>query len=317
MHGEAFVDGTYKPNKGAAWRTNIVKNYVERVMSVSDTGEVVINMQEVEKILSKDADAITSQEYGALALAYLNADDEELGQFLQYMMGERTDVDPGMLEVLLRGNSEFVNHDYTEWKLDQEKSLEIQYRIAMTSEVALYMMQVSDEELADDMEKQRATMLQRLSLMNAISGQRTFRGELGAEYPDIAVMQSENGDLIVGFCEERVEPLGVSNRINYRGKSQIVIGSTLFGSYIDNVAIDNAEYSCSQYFEYNSLVEDMLGFAGEEWKGEITNDAENALLDYAERRFPVKTMRREMISTVAEMIPFVGDCVGFVVDVAQ
>ena len=97
----------------AGWRSEIYDIYFNRVFHISESGELTIDMEEVEKILRKDAGEITSAEYDVLALAYLMADDEDLAVFMQGMMGDRKDYH---FEVFWG-----EERDFSEWVIDHEK----------------------------------------------------------------------------------------------------------------------------------------------------------------------------------------------------
>lgn len=311
-----FTNGVYMPDGNAAWRKELGQSYVERVLSVSEQGEIVINMREVEKILCKNKDKITTEEYGVIALAFLNADESELGQFLQYMMGDRTDVNTNFVENLARVGAGFSNSDYSEWTISQEKIYQLYLRVAVSSEIGLShiqeLRQTGNAERLNDMMRQREIMLQRLTMLRTVGAVGTFRGEVEAEYPALTVTKSEKGELLISFREMRIEGSDASPTCNNLGVSTITVEHTTLGSWIDNKAVANVEYQFADYFGYNSVFEDITSFIAEEGLGELIDKGTEV---YSARI--AKKTGSELLEGITGKIPLVGDVAFFALDVAM
>lgn len=224
----AFVNGVYQPDMQAQWRADITDCYINRVFFISDDGKLIINWDEVEEILSKEAGEITENEYTALALIYINADVSEMGQMLQYMMGERRDVAIATL----------CDKDYSEWKIDQAKLDGVITSVAGAAEQSLYIDRVMGNILINsnvDMMSERDIILQRLAFLSVVKEIGTFRNTYQEANPDIRVMVNDKSEIVLCFKEMKYvgtsgSTLGISNL----EESSVTVGRTLGSESIDD-----------------------------------------------------------------------------------
>ena len=265
----SFYDGAYHPDMNAGWRSEIYDIYFNRVFHISESGELTIDMEEVEKILRKDAGEITSAEYDVLALAYLMADDEDLAVFMQGMMGERVDYNTSWY-------ASTMNYKvYSEWRIDKEKLNEIRARMKAYAEAELKVIQeygtAGDEEAVLESEIERDVMLQRMTLLDVISQIGDFSGEYEVDYPTISVKKSEGGEIILGLCEGLVvngsKPTGSTLR-----NSTVIVSKTVNGEDIGLVQSNYAGYALSNYFGGYAFGNDMGKFAVNKAKGKVKID---------------------------------------------
>lgn len=308
----AFTGGEYKPDKDAPWRKAMETCYINRVLKVTAEGEITVDLREAEKMLNKDATAITPGEYDAIALAYLNADEEELGYFLQYMMGEKEDVECSIIQEIFGAGAGMYNRDYTEWQIDQRKVSELQGRLVMAGEVSLSLIQVFRQEPGceqeNEMIRQRNIILQRTTLLDTAAGIGAFRGEYQADYPTISVSSKEKG-LEVKFCEFRNIGSESSPTFSSLGESGVTIGGTLLGSYIDNQAITNAEECLLGRFGSYPFYEEAAKFTVEEISGETFSDGMEAVSDYMKNILDMKALAK-----IVGYVPIAGDIAGFLIE---
>lgn len=265
----SFYDGAYHPDMNAGWRSEIYDIYFNRVFHISESGELTIDMEEVEKILRKDAGEITSAEYDVLALAYLMADDEDLAVFMQGMMGERTDYNTSWY-------ASTMNYKvYSEWRIDKEKLNEIRERVKEYAEAELKVIQeygtAGDEEAVLESEIERDVMLQRMTLLDVIGQIGAFSGEHESVYPTINIKKGEGGEIILGLCEGLVvngsKPTGSTLR-----NSTVIVSKTVNGEDIGLVQSNYAGYALSNYFGGYAFGNDMGKFAVNKAKGKVKID---------------------------------------------
>ena len=303
-----FYDGAYHPDMNAGWRSDIYNIYFNRVFTVSENGELKIDMEKVEEILKKDADEITAEEYDVIALAYLLADIEELPIFMQSMLGARTDYNTSWYA---SGMSYKV---YSEWNVDGEKVNQIITRLGAYAEAELKMEQEfrskGDKDSANDMALQRGDILQRITLLDAIAATGVFGGEYESDKPKITIQRGENGELVLEFCEGTVtngsKPEGSTLR-----DSSIVISDTVIGENIGLVQSNYSEYVLTSYFGGYSLGEDAGKFVVNKGKGTIKINPQSVKnLSNRMKQIPGK----ERLGEVIGYIPVVGDAVKFGVD---
>ncbi len=309
----AFYDGTYHPDMNAGWRLEIHDIYYNRVFQVSESGELTIDMEEVTKILKKDAGKITSAEYDVLALAYLMADEEELAVFMQGMMGERTDYDYTWLEEQMGYIANNSKKDFSEWKVDSEKMAQIGKRVAGYAEGTLQLLQKYRTE-GDDMGVlacglQRNSILQRMTLLNVVKQIGAFRGEYESDYPTITVQKNENGELILGILENKNIGSAMSPSYTTLGKSTVVIGRTINGASVDNKERDYSQYMLTNYFGNYSFANEAGSFVIDEGKGQLIGNAFERL----SQKVAEKT-GEEVLGKVVGYVPIVGDVMEFYVD---
>ena len=309
----SFYDGAYHPDMNAGWRSEIYDIYFNRVFRISESGELTIDMEEVEKILRKDAGEITSAEYDVLALAYLMADDEDLAVFMQGMMGERTDYDHTWLEEQMGYIANNSKKDFSEWKVDLEKMAQIGKRVAGYAEGTLQLLQKYRTE-GDDTGVlacglQRNNILQRMTLLNVVKQIGAFRGEYESDYPTITVQKSENGELILGILENRNIGSVMSPSYTTLGKSIIKISRTINGSSVDDEEINYSEYMLTNYFGNYSFASEAGSFVVDEGRGQLIGSAFERL----SQKVAEKT-GKEALGKVVGYVPVVGDVMEFFVD---
>ena len=231
----------------AGWRSEIYDIYFNRVFRISESGELTIDMEEVEKILRKDAGEITSAEYDVLALAYLMADDEDLAVFMQGMMGERKDYH---FEVFWG-----EERDFSEWVVDHEKLEQMIGRIEKASFEKLSLLQKTradgDNIKVVEYESQRDILLQRLTLLNVINQCMLFDGKYQADYPNFTIKKNKDRNLVVGFLEHK-KPEEFSE-ISRLLESTITIHNTENGISIGEKMIDNVRYLFDCRFSHYTL----------------------------------------------------------------
>lgn len=305
----AFVNGQYVPDMEASWRTDIVDCYYGRIFAESEDGSILINMEEVKKIFGKDAEDITSEEYDVLALAYLNADGEQLETIIQFMMGKRKDYDMNFFQELIGGQI-----DYSEWKIDKDKSNAILYRTALWAEVTLFYIHEARNtniNMADKMVGQRSEILQRITLLNVVNSIESYRGKYKSDNPTIEITFDDKRELTFTFCEFGLIGSDLNPIVYNLADSKVTIGPTKLGSEIDNTAVDNMKYRFAGYFGNSSLVEDVGKFVVNETTGKLIDDGTDLLEEYATKRFG-----KSVASNAIGLIPYAGDIASFVIDVS-
>lgn len=303
-----FYDGAYHPDMNAGWRSDIYDIYFNRVFTVSENGELKIDMEKVEEILKKDADEITAEEYDVIALAYLLADIEDLPIFMQSMLGERTDYNTAWYTA---GMNYKV---YSEWGVDGEKVNQIKTRLGAYAEAELKVIQEhrtkGDNDSARDLALQRGDILQRMTLLDVIAATGVFGGKYEADKPEITIRQGENGELVLEFCEGKVtngsKPAGSTLR-----DSSIVISDTVIGENIKYVQSNYTEYVFTSHFGSYSLGEDAGKFVVNKGKGTVKINPQSVKnLSNRMKQIPGK----ERLGEVIGYIPVVGDAVKFGMD---
>ena len=292
----------------AGWRSEIYDIYFNRVFHISESGELTIDMEEVEKILRKDAGEITSAEYDVLALAYLMADDEELAVFMQGMMGERTDYNTSWY-------ASTMNYKvYSEWRIDKEKLNEIRVRMKAYAEAELQVIQEyridEDKESARAGVLQRGAILQRMTLLDVINQIGLFGGEYEANYPTITIKKRESGEMMLEINEGRIVTGGKPTGSTLRN-SEVVISATVVGENIGIVQSKYARYILTNYLGGYSLENDAGKFAIGKMKGKVTPNSQS-IKNWANRikQIPGK----EKLGEALGYIPVVGSVVKFGVD---
>lgn len=315
----AFQNGVYVPDMNASWRSEVYDIYFNSVFTISDNGEFKIDMEEVEKILSKDARDITKAEYDVLALAYLMADDEDLAVFIQCMMKDRKDYDYTWFEQRGCVAENHIREDYSEWKIDKEKMKELEKRVVGYAEGTLQLIQKYRTEGDDDgvvaCTLQRNSMLQRMTLLNVIKQIGGFRGAYQAEYPTFTIKEGKNKELVIQFLEEREaeQDMGIlPGTYKYYipfGKSKVTISRTINGEFIDDEEIDYSEYVFTNHFVNYSFGNEMADFAADEVKGEIMGSVCEGLSEKV-----VEKTGNSVLGKFIERIPIAGDIAEFMID---
>lgn len=304
----AFYDGTYHPDMNAGWRLEIHDIYYNRVFQVSESGELTIDMEEVTKILKKDAGKITSAEYDVLALAYLMADEEDLAVFMQGMMGERTDYNTSWY-------ASSMNYKvYSEWRIDQDKLSQIRERVKEYAEAELKVIQgygtAGDEDAVAKGEDERSVTLQRMTLLDVIKQIGAFGGEYEETYPTISIRKKERGELMLEFYEGLVDNGSKSMGSTLRN-SEVTISRTVIGEYIKYEQSQYARYILTNYFGGYSLGDDVGKFAVDKAESMVGID-EKKFKNWSNR---VKQIPgKETLGKAIGYIPFIGEVVEFGID---
>ena len=311
----AFQNGSYVPDMNAGWRSEIYDIYFNRVFSSSEKGELMINMEGVGKILSKDAGEITSMEYDVIAMAYLMAEDEELAAFMQPMMNNRTDYNTSWY-------TSGMNYKvYSEWRIDQEKVNQIKERMKRYAEAELKVIQEyeaagnTDSEIEGEIE--RGAILQRITLLDVINQIGAFSGEYEADYPTITIRkgkgEGKSKELILGLCEGQVvtgsKPTSSTLRM-----STVIVSETVNGADIGLVQSDYLGYVLTNHFCSYSLEEDIGKYGANKVKRTVTINKQ------AVRNWSSKIKQipgKEVLGEAIGYIPVVGDAVKFVIDTAK
>ena len=313
----AFAGGTYRPDMEASWRGELEAGYRNRVASFSDDGEMTVNWCEVEKILEKEAGNITDGEYKALTFAFLNMDGDELGRFLQCLMGEREDVG-GALVRKLAGGPQYIASDYSEWTVDTVKVERILSCAELTSELLLYMQQEARKEpdgggRCSGFAMQRDTVLQRMTLLGVVAEIGKFRGGYKKEYPQITVSAGEEGELTLCFCQYRTYSSAFSFVMEDLGKATVVVGKTEASSFLDNDAASKVKYRLASYFGSYPITEEIAGFAEGEAIGVGAGRGMDALSSYVKNELGKETLGE----TLGIVIPVFGDMAAFAFEAMQ
>ena len=269
-----FAGGIYRPDMEASWRGELEAGYRNRVALFSDDGEMTVNWREVEKILAKEAGSITDGEYNALTFAFLNMDGDELGRFLQCLMGEREDVDVPLIHEIFDQSAGYMNRDYSEWTMDAVKVERILSRTALTSEVLLHMQQEARKEPDSDercreIKLQRGIVLQRMTLLGVAAEIGKFRGGYGEANPRITVSVGEEGELTLRFCQYREYKSVSFFTAQNLEEATVVVEKTKHDTYVDNDVIDDVEYRFVSRFGSYSIAWEIAGFAEGEALGRI------------------------------------------------
>lgn len=277
----AFQNGKYVPDMGAAWRGEIASCYMNRVMTVKADGTVKVNWTEVKKILKKDEEQITEEEYNALAVLYLNMGEEDMAKFLKLCMDKKEDVELpwwyGVGGALTNGNAEVDNTNYSVWEVNENKIQNILDRLVVASDKTLFMMQMvdseNDSEVYEELKNQRNIIIQRSSLMKALKEVYEYRGEYQAEYPSIMIETNEREDLILKFCQSRRrDEYGMS--MSNLGDSTITVTRTKNGRSISWEEEENMELSIEGHFgdfsDYN--VAEAMEYIAEQVPNKICGD---------------------------------------------
>lgn len=249
----AFMNGASKQDMEAAWGAENYDIYYEQIFTVSEQGERAVNIEEVEKILSKDSEKITNEEYDVLALAYLLAEKDDLDAFFLPMLKERTDHNESWYA------SSMYYKVYSEWEIDHEKVEQIGGRIAGYEKGVLgiiweYRTEGEDETIEDaiiESKIHRKNMLQRMTLLDVVNQMDTFDGEYKADYPTLTIEETENRELLLRLSEGEavsgMKPTGSTLR-----QSTVTVSPTESGIFVDDSQIDYSEYVLNGYLGSNT-----------------------------------------------------------------
>ncbi|WP_075721373.1 hypothetical protein [Roseburia sp. 499] len=249
----AFMGGASKQDMEVAWGSENYDVYYEQIFTVSEQRERTVNIEEVERILSKDSEKITNEEYDVLALAYLLAEKDDLDTFFLSMLKERTDHNESWYA------SSMYYKVYSEWEIDHEKVEQIGGRVAGYEKGLLRLIweyrAEGDEDTIEDTiiecDIQREHVLQRMTLLDVVNQMGTFDGEYKAENPILAIEETENRALLLRLCEGEavsgIKPTGSTLR-----QSTVTISQTEFGIFVDSWQMNYSEYVLNGYLGSNT-----------------------------------------------------------------
>ena len=300
----AFQNGVYVPDMQAAWRGEISGCYINRVMKINADGTITARWAEVRRILNKDAEEITEEEYNALAVLYLNMGEEDLAQFLKLCMDKVEDVDEsdwfGIGGTIVNGHSEVDNTDYSVWEINDDKIKNILDRLVVASDETLFMLQMvdgeKDEKMYKELKEQRNIIIQRSSLLEAMMEESEYRGEYQAEYPRIIIESNKGEDLILKFCQLRSTDKFCTSMSNL-GESTITVARTENGRSIGWDEVENMELSIKAHF------------------GEFSNYSVAGAAEYIAEQMPNKICGDPIgyVPLVGNILSFIGDStVGYI-----
>lgn len=290
----AFQNGVYVPDMQATWRGELSSCYINRVMKINADGTITTRWAEVRRILNKDAEEITEEEYNALAVLYLNMGEEDLAQFLILFMDKVEDVqDPDWFG---NGSDGYTddNEDYSVWKIDEEKVQKILNRMMLASDTTLLTLQMVDSEtqkdIYNDLMAQRNIILQRTSLIKIVGEIGEFRGWYQEEKPVVSVDIDDDGAITLKFCERRdISDTAAFSHMSNMAESRVKISKTRNGIMNNWKAIE----------EGRTYVEGYLGIAS---CGEVSDISEYALEQFG----------KQILGNVVGGVPYVGGVLSIV-----
>ncbi len=175
-------------------------HYYNMLVTVSEDGSVTYDMEEILSTLAKPASEIKSAEYDAITLAYIYMSEEEMAEVFKRCMIKVDDVKYGFNLGLLAG---LMNEDYSSWKVDENKFVNISCRLEAMSYQCLetirasYKIYEENEDityknLGEDYKFARRNILQRKALFNTLISIDSYHGDYEAEYPTINVYKAES-----------------------------------------------------------------------------------------------------------------------------
>lgn len=292
----AFQNGVYVPDMQAAWRGEISSCYIDRVMTINADGTITTNWAEVRRILNKDAEEITEEEYNALAVLYLNMGEEDLAQFLKLCMDKTKDV-KDTSKWIGNGSGAYTDNkeDYSVWEIDGEKVQNILDRVVVISDERLLALQMVDgevnAEIYDALTLQRNIILQRTSLLKTVREIGEFRGWYQEEEPVVSVEIDEVGVITLKFCERRDVCDTACTQMSNMGESSVEISETRNKTMINWEAIKQGKISVEGYLGISSC-------------GEGSDISEYAL----------EQLGNQILGNVIGSVPYVGGALTFIMD---
>lgn len=292
----AFQNGVYVPDMQAAWRGEISGCYINRVMKINADGTITTRWAEVRRILNKDAEEITEEEYNALAVLYLNMGEEDLAQFLKLCMDKTKDV-KDTSKWIGNGSGAYTDNkeDYSVWEIDGEKVQNILDRVVVISDERLLALQMVDgevnAEIYDALTLQRNIILQRTSLLKTVREIGEFRGWYQEEEPVVSVEIDEVGVITLKFCERRDVCDTACTQMSNMGESSVEISETRNKTMINWEAIKQGKISVEGYLGISSC-------------GEGSDISEYAL----------EQLGNQILGNVIGSVPYVGGALTFIMD---
>lgn len=267
---------------------------LDRVFDVDENGVVTYDMDEVEDILSKDADEITEAEYYAVALAFTYMGEHDMETTICLLMDEGEDHDYTWIQENIG-----MQEDYTEWQLDDDKYESFCNGLNNVSNQNLLTINVLDyayedtgdttyRDLADAEYERRLDIVQRCALVESLSNVKSFRADMGDDDPDIDIDILDDGSLRFEFHEWGiVEGTQYTDNIvtSNLHESSIVIGSCHSGVGTDITTTNAVNIANHNHFAagFNSdgfedsdacamfWISHVLGFGGETAHAYVSN----------------------------------------------
>ena len=202
VYADNVYDLGYEDEAGRSYA--YYEEALDRVLNV-ENGVVTYDMDEVEAILSKDADDITEAEYYAVAQAFTYMNEDDMETTIALLMDDREDVEVGFWDKTLHGSK-----DYSVWQLDEEKYQNFCDAMNSVSSDNVAFINYCDalceatgdltyDDLADAAEKRRMTIVQRNALVQNLDNISEFRGELGTDEPDLEITYDDEGTLSLKY----------------------------------------------------------------------------------------------------------------------
>ena len=245
----AYINGTSEQELCAAWGKETYASCVDKIFTVSAQGERVIDVEEIVRILSKDSEEITKEEYDVIALAYLLAEEDDLADFFLPILKERTDHDESWYA------SAMYYKVYSEWEIEHEKVEQIGERVAGYEKGLLRLIQAyrieGDEDTLIECEIQREDILQRMTLLDVINQKGTFAGEYKADNPTLTIAETENRELLLKLSEDKAVS-GIKPMDSTLRESTVTISPTESGTFIANTQINYSERVLEGYLGSNT-----------------------------------------------------------------
>lgn len=311
----AFKDGSYSPDMNADWRKALEKCYFDRIVKVGEDGSVSPNWPEVEKIMQKDADDITDEEYRTLAFLYLNVNNDDMAKFIGCCM-HKEDVDVPWYNELFGPSAGQASEDYSKWTVDKDKVNKLMSQISNTSDQTLLLIQNIDSNKYPDayklLKKQRNQIIQRQTLLNVVQETGEFHGDYKAGAPSISIESGADDSLVLNFKEYKNIGSSASPTFSNLGKSTINVSATSNGVNSMSTAIESSEADFYGHFGDVNELKETATFTYGQVKDELIDKGSDKLASYV-----VEKTEREALGKAVGYIPLAGDVIGFGVDLAQ
>ena len=299
----SFVNGTYQPDMSASWRTDIVDSYSKRLLKTSADGAVELRMDEIKKILAKDASDIMPREYEALVKAFMYASDDEMEIFISYLMLEPDRYEAKYID--LHGG-QVLDNAFAKWEVDKDKTEEMIEYLSNWADNILLVQQSeaikADPDKYDEFGSERDHIMQRATLLESVRAIRDYRGEYDDEYP----------------------PLDIETKYNEYGKIEYINVSFLQTIYVQGF---NHQRDSSIKIEYTDMSEDIVGKRAKKEIYSLGNYIGVYQLDDEVAKFGLGQVDDKLVDKIgeiaaekvgkkfmAEAIPIIGDLIEFGID---
>ena len=252
-------------------------HYYNMLVTVSEDGSVTYDMEEILSTLAKPASEIKSAEYDAITLAYIYMSEEEMAEVFKRCMIKVDDVEYGFNLGMLAG---LMNEDYSSWKVDEDKFVNISCRLEAMSYQCLETIRASYEiyeengntiykDYGNEYDNIRSDILQRQNLFNSLISIDSYHGDYEAEYPTINVYKAES--------DYDSSSLVCSNLAD----SKITVSKVIDPFIYQIIETENIKIAMQQRFAYDAEGNFAKFIAGEirdESIGSKTDDLTNTTL---------------------------------------